>query len=65
MGSQKKIKIDKELYERAEQFAEKDGYSSVEEFVSHLLEKYMAETADGDSSIEKIEERLKGLGYIS
>jgi len=58
-----KIKIDKKLLARAKEAAETAGYSSVEEFVTHLIEKelakYEAENADG-----KTAEKLRGLGYI-
>ena len=62
-GGGKKIKIDKELYERIEQIAELAGYSSVDEFVLHLLEKEMAQLEDAVSD-EDIKEKLKGLGYL-
>jgi hypothetical protein len=59
-----KIKIEKALFERAKRCAELAGYSSVDEFITHLIEKELSklEGAEGD---EEIKERLKGLGYIS
>ena len=39
------------------------GYSSVEEFVTHLLEKEIAKIEEADSE-EEIKKKLKGLGYI-
>ncbi len=59
-----KIKIEKDLLERAKEYSEKKGYSSVEEFISHLLEKEIKEP-DRSSSEDEIKKRLKGLGYIS
>lgn len=59
----KRIKIDKELFERIEQIAELAGYSSVDEFVLHVLEKEMAQFEDAASD-EDIKEKLKGLGYL-
>lgn len=59
-----KIKIDKELLEKAKEYSEKKGYPSVDEFISHLLEKEMKES-DKSSSEDEIKKRLKGLGYIS
>jgi hypothetical protein len=58
-----KIKLDAHLYDRIRKIAEVAGYSSPEEFVVHVIERELAklETADTD---EKIEERLRGLGYI-
>lgn len=59
-----KVKIDKELYERVKKAAEVGGYSSVDEFVVHVLEKELAQIDDGASD-EEIKKRLEGLGYIS
>ncbi len=58
-----KLKIDKALYERVVRAAAIAGYSSVDEFVSHVLEKEAArhEGAADDADVEK---RLRGLGYI-
>ena len=61
-----KIKIDPELLERCRRQAEREGYSSVEEYVTHTLEKALRQSeekpaADDD---ELIKERLKGLGYL-
>ena len=39
------------------------GYSSTEEFVIHIIEKELGELESADSD-EKVEERLRGLGYI-
>ena len=58
-----KIKLDTHLYDRVKKIAEVAGYSSTDEFIVHVIEKELAklETADSD---EKVEERLRGLGYI-
>ena len=58
------VRLDKALLAKAKRYAEVAGYSSVEEFVTHALEKAIAqlETADSEDEIRK---RLKGLGYIS
>ena len=60
----RRIKIDKNLYEKARIYAEIAGYSSLEEFVTHALEKQIAELEESESE-EEIRKRLKGLGYIS
>ena len=60
-----KIKIDKELFEKLKKIAENSGYSSVEEFVIHILEKETAKMDDDSSSDDQIKKRLEGLGYIS
>ncbi len=58
-----KVRIDDPLYERVRRIAEIAGYSSPDEFIVHIIEKELSrlETAETD---EKVEERLRGLGYI-
>jgi hypothetical protein len=58
-----KIKIDSNLYDRLKKVTEVAGYSSVEEFVIHMIEKELEqiEVPDDDKAVE---ERLRGLGYI-
>ncbi len=60
-----KIKIDKELYEMLQKVAEISGYSSVDEFVIHVLEREISKIGDDSSSDEEIKKKLEGLGYIS
>jgi hypothetical protein len=59
-----KVKIDKSLLYKVRKYAELSGYSSVEEFIAHVLEKEMAKNEEADSE-EEIKKKLKGLGYIS
>jgi metal-responsive CopG/Arc/MetJ family transcriptional regulator len=59
-----KVKIDKSLLDKVRKYAELSGYSSVEEFIAHVLEKEMAKIEEADSE-EEIKKKLKGLGYIS
>ncbi len=59
-----KVKIDKALLEKATRYAEITGYSTVEEFINHALEKEISQLEGADSE-EEIKKRLKGLGYIS
>lgn len=59
-----KIKLDKDLLEKVKKFAQLAGYSSPEEFVTHCLEKEIAQLSESDSE-EEIKKKLKGLGYIS
>ena len=63
MFGDKKISLDKDLWERVKRFATLAGYSSPDEFVAHVLEKELAglKTTDSDENIRK---KLKGLGYI-
>jgi len=64
MFSGTKIKLDSDLFDRVKKFSELAGYSSVEEFVTHVLEKELAQIEDAGSE-EEIRKKLKGLGYIS
>jgi len=59
-----KVKIEKELLRKAEKYAKVAGYSSVDEFVNHILEKELASFGEGDSE-DEIKKKLQGLGYIS
>ncbi len=59
-----KVKLDKHLLEKVKRYAEIAGYSSAEEFITHALEKEIAQLEEADSE-EEIKKRLQGLGYIS
>jgi hypothetical protein len=58
------IKLEKALLVRVKRCAEAAGYSSVDEFVAHVLEKEIVSIEQSDSEAE-IKRKLKGLGYIS
>jgi hypothetical protein len=58
------IKLDKGLLARVKRYADLAGYSSVDEFVTHVLEKELTKL-EGSDSEEDIKKKLKGLGYIS
>jgi hypothetical protein len=58
------IKLDKALMAKVKRYAALAGYSSVDEFVAHVLEKELAKVEASDSE-EDIKKKLKGLGYIS
>jgi predicted DNA-binding protein len=60
----RKIRLDRELYEKVKMYAKIAGYSSAEEFVTHALEKEISQFEDAESE-EEIKKRLRGLGYIS
>ncbi len=64
MFGTRKLKLEKDLVERIERYARIAGYSSVDEFVTHALEKELAKLEGADSE-EEIKKRLRGLGYIS
>lgn len=59
-----KVKLDKDLLAKVEKYARIAGYSSVEEFITHALEKELAQLEDAQSE-EEIKKKLQGLGYIS
>jgi hypothetical protein len=58
-----KIKIDSKLCDRAKKASEGAGYSSLDEFVTSLIEKELSlmETAAGEAAVD---DQLRGLGYI-
>ena len=59
-----KVRISRSLLERIKKYSDIAGYSSVEEFVEHALERELAKLEDAGSEAE-IKKRLQGLGYIS
>lgn len=59
-----KIKVDNDLLKKAKEYAAKAGYSSVEEFVSYIIEKEVSRVEESESE-EEVKKRLQGLGYIS
>jgi hypothetical protein len=58
-----KIKLDSKLLSRAKKISEAAGYSSVEEFVTHIIEKELAKSESNEVD-DKVADRLRGLGYI-
>ncbi len=58
-----KIKIDSNLFDRAKNAAEAAGYSSAQEFITHIIEKELAKH-EADETDEKVADQLRGLGYI-
>lgn len=63
MPSKTSVKLNKTLCQRAARVAGKAGYSSVEEFMEHVLEKELAHFEEADSK-EEVIKKLKGLGYL-
>ncbi len=62
--AKKKVKLDQDIYRKATECAKRAGYSSIDEFVSHIVEKEIA-SQDENASAKEIEKKLRGLGYIS
>jgi hypothetical protein len=63
-GGANKIKLDPDLIERVKRVSEVAGYASLEEFISHIIERELAQFEGADSD-DDITEKLRGLGYIS
>ena len=63
MGTKQSVKLNKSLCERARVVVEKAGYSSLEEFIEHAMERDLAKLEQSDSKEELIR-KLQGLGYL-
>ena len=63
-GSSVKVKLDRDLVDKLRKLADLAGYATVEEFITHILEKEMLHF-EGVKDDKDMRERLKGLGYIS
>jgi len=59
-----RVKLEKSLLAKVKRHADLAGYSSMEEFIAHALEKELARFEESESE-EELKKRLKGLGYIS
>ena len=59
-----KVKIDSALFARVTKACEGAGYSSVTEFITHIIEKEVAKYEAADTDEETVKQRLRGLGYI-
>ena len=57
------VKINKALYERAKRLVDKAGYSSIQEFIEHAVERDLARLEEAQSKDELIK-KLEGLGYL-
>jgi hypothetical protein len=60
----RRVKLEKALFTKIKRYADLAGYSSVEEFITHALEKQIAELEQSESE-QELRKKLKGLGYIS
>jgi metal-responsive CopG/Arc/MetJ family transcriptional regulator len=57
------IKLNADLWHRVTEYAAKAGYSSVQEFIEHLVEKELSRQEEAEAR-EEMERRLRGLGYL-
>ncbi|NDJ11199.1 MAG: hypothetical protein EBY17_08405 [Acidobacteriia bacterium] len=66
MFSRHTVRLKPALFERAAASAGAAGYSSVDEFVAHAVEKELARLDAGIPAAEaaEVEKQLRGLGYI-
>jgi metal-responsive CopG/Arc/MetJ family transcriptional regulator len=64
MFTRRRVSLDKGLLEKLERYRVMAGYSSVEEFITHVLEREIA-PLEAAASEDEIKKRLKGLGYLS
>ena len=60
-----RIKLEKELYEKLKECAETAGYSSVDEYIKHVLQKEVDSATKNDADADETRKRLEGLGYLS
>jgi metal-responsive CopG/Arc/MetJ family transcriptional regulator len=63
-GFGSRVKLDKGLLKKIRMYASIAGYSSPEEFITHALEKEIAQLEEAESE-DEIRKKLQGLGYIS
>jgi hypothetical protein len=65
MFGRHRIKLDPSLHEQAVQRAAQLGYSSVEEYVTHLIERDLRGLGSAETGpAPEVLERLRGLGYL-
>ena len=57
------VKLSKPLCDRARALVERAGYSSLEEFIEHSMERDLATLEDTESK-EDLIKKLNGLGYL-
>ena len=62
-SSKKSIRLDKELYKKLQEKSGEAGYSSVDEFIVHVLESAVA-GGDDDLDRDQVDRQLRGLGYL-
>ena len=60
----RRIKLPRDLLERARRHAEAAGFDTVDEFVARAVEKEL-ERVQEEPDDDETRKRLEGLGYIS
>jgi hypothetical protein len=66
MFSKDTIKLPPELRARAAEAATRAGYSSLDEFIAHVMEQELQRLKENEAAedLEIVTRRLKGLGYL-
>ena len=60
-----KIKIDKDLLDKCKEYSLAAGYSSVEEFIAHVLERELRKNQKGPGIDEDMEKQLQDLDILN
>lgn len=63
MAAKVSVKLSKQLCDRARLVVEKAGYSSLEEFIEHAVERDLSKLEQSESKDDLIR-KMKGLGYL-
>lgn len=63
MKAKTAVKLNSSLCDRAKLVVERAGYSSLEEFIEHAMERDLARLESSESK-EELMRKLKGLGYL-
>jgi len=63
MKAKTTVKLNSSLCDRAKLIVEKVGYTSLEEFIEHAMERDLAKLESSDSK-DELMHKLKGLGYL-
>jgi metal-responsive CopG/Arc/MetJ family transcriptional regulator len=63
MAAKTTVKLNTTLCQRSRTVSQKLGYSSMEEFIEHAMEKELEHHEEPGSSDEVLS-KLKGLGYL-
>jgi len=57
------VKLNSSLCDRARKIVEQAGYSGLEEFIEHAMERDLARLETSESK-EELVRKLQGLGYL-
>ena len=63
MKAKTTVKLNTALCDRARKLVEKAGYSGLEEFIEHAMERDLARLETSESK-EELLGKLQGLGYL-